>query len=85
MKKKIFILYFLLCDAATAEGILPSWMRRSDGYEDPRRNGSVAPKTTENSKPANQNFYESKKYESDFLKICASDLFIILNETFYYI
>ena len=61
MKKKLFILFFLLCDAASAEGILPSWMRRNDGYEDPRRNGNVAPKTTENSKPANQNFYELKK------------------------
>ncbi len=58
----------MLFSTASAEGILPSWMRRNDGNEDPRRSGYVTPKSSEGSKSFARDSHDSTRYESEFIR-----------------
>lgn len=69
MRRALFFAWgLLLFGAVSAEGILPSWMRRNDGHEDPRRNGYIAPKSLERSDPAPNNFDGLSQTESESLR-----------------
>jgi len=63
----VFIL--LVCDLALADGILPSWMRRNDGLDDPRgTQNSSRTQTYDNTNPAVRQTDVDALREAELLK-----------------